>query len=118
MTNTEARSFAEDWIVAWNAHDLDRVLSHYAEEFQMTSPFIVTSAGAPGGTLSGKSAVGAYWREALRRFPELRFELKGTFTGVDSVAIDYVGVRGVRAREVLTFGEDGLVTKAVAHYEA
>ena len=26
-----AEHFANDWIAAWNAHDLDRVLSHYAD---------------------------------------------------------------------------------------
>ncbi len=32
MTRGEARSFAEDWIAAWNAHDVGRVLAHYADE--------------------------------------------------------------------------------------
>jgi ketosteroid isomerase-like protein len=32
--------FAREWIEAWNSHDLDRVLSHYADDFTMSSPYI------------------------------------------------------------------------------
>ena len=36
-----AERFAAEWVEAWNAHDLERVLSHYAEDFEMSSPYIV-----------------------------------------------------------------------------
>ena len=61
MTLAEALAFAGEWVAAWNAHDLGRILDHYADDFEMTSPYIVTLAGEPGGTLRGKAAVGAYW---------------------------------------------------------
>src|ERR1700723_3107179 len=37
MTSELALRFAE-WIAAWNAHDLPRILSHYADDFEMSSP--------------------------------------------------------------------------------
>ena len=74
-----AAHFAQDWIASWNAHDLERILSHYAPDFSMTSPLIVQFAGEPGGTLQGREAVGAYWAAALQRMPDLRFELLGVF---------------------------------------
>jgi hypothetical protein len=49
-----AERFAEEWIVAWNAHDLSRVLSHYQDDFEMASPLIVEIAGEPTGVLHGK----------------------------------------------------------------
>ena len=27
-----ARAFAANWIAAWNAHDLERILEHYTED--------------------------------------------------------------------------------------
>jgi hypothetical protein len=36
-----AGALARERIVGWNAHDLDRVLVHYADSFEMTSPLIV-----------------------------------------------------------------------------
>jgi ketosteroid isomerase-like protein len=38
MTAEFAAQFAEEWIAAWNSHDLDRILSHYADDFEMASP--------------------------------------------------------------------------------
>ena len=38
MTSKEAQAFADEWIAAWNSHDLERVLSHYAPEIVFLSP--------------------------------------------------------------------------------
>ncbi|MFO0775277.1 MAG: nuclear transport factor 2 family protein [Nitrospiraceae bacterium] len=75
MDNAFAEQFAAAWIAAWNAHDLDRVLSHYADDCEMSSPMIVQVVGEPSGTLRGKAAVGAYWRKALTLIPDLQSEL-------------------------------------------
>ena len=53
----QAQQFAREWVDAWNSHDLDRILSHYADDFQMTSPFIVTMMNEPTGTIKGKEKV-------------------------------------------------------------
>ncbi len=111
-----ANEFARDWIDAWNRRDLERVLSHYADDFEMSSPYIATLAGEPSGRLRGKEAVAAYWAEALRRLPALAFEHVKTLAGADSVAIYYRGVRGM-AVEVFFFDTAGRVVRACAHYE-
>ena len=116
MDKLFAEHFAADWIESWNAHDLDRVLSHYADDFEMSSPVIIQIAGEPSGTLRGKAAVGAYWRKALQMIPDLKFELVSVLTGVSSITICYKGARGRLAAEVFHFGSDRKVTKAFAHY--
>jgi len=110
-----AEHFAAEWIAAWNSHDLDRVLSHYADDFEMSSPIIVQIAGEPSGKLKGKKAVGAYWAKALARMPNLHFELVTTLVGADSITLYYKGHRGMSA-EVLIFGPDKKVAQAFAHY--
>lgn len=110
-----AEHFARDWIDAWNSHALDRILSHYSDQFEMTSPVIIQVAGEPSGKLKGKEAVGAYWAKALQLIPDLRFELITTLIGIDSVALYYKGPRGYSA-EVFYFGSDGKVIRADAHY--
>ena len=116
ITRVDARKFAEEWIEAWNAHDLQSVLSHYTEDFEMSSPFIAAFVNEPSGTLKGKAQVRAYWENALRRIPDLRFELLEVFTCVNSVAIYYRAVLGKLAIEVLFLNEDGKAYKALAHY--
>jgi hypothetical protein len=115
--NTEfASHFAENWIAAWNSHDLDRILSHYADDFEMSSPVIRTIANEPSGTLKGLRAVGEYWQKALTLIPNLHFELLGVYTGANSVILHYNGHRGFSA-EFFLFGHDGKVISASAHYE-
>jgi ketosteroid isomerase-like protein len=114
-TREFATAFAAEWIAAWNSHDLDRILSHYADDFEMSSPIIPQITSEPSGRLAGKRAVGAYWRAALERIPDLRFELLTTFVGVDSVVAHYDGPRG-KSAEVFHFGPDGKVVRAFAHY--
>ena len=49
--------FAPEWIAAWNSRDLDRVLSHYTDDFEMSSPLIVALMNEPSGVLHGKPAI-------------------------------------------------------------
>lgn len=115
LTREFAERFARDWIEAWNSHDLERILSHYADDFVMASPRIAVVAGEPSGVLQGRRAVGDYWRKALALAPQLRFELIATLVGADSLAVHYRGVRG-QAVEVFFFDAEGRVTRAAAHY--
>ena len=116
IDDTFAEGFASDWIASWNAHDLDRVLAHYIEDMEMSSPVIVQIAGEPSGRLRGKAAVRAYWARALKLIPDLKFELLSVLVGVDSVTLFYVGAYGRLAAEVFHFGADRRVVKAFAHY--
>ena len=110
-----ANHFAIDWVESWNAHDLNRILSHYTDDFEMSSPIIITMAGEPSGTLKGKDAVGSYWAKAITVNPNLHFELVATLVGVNSVTLYYNGARGASA-EVFHFNQAGKVTRAYAHY--
>ena len=42
ISSHAAERFADDWIAAWNAHDLEKILSHYTDDFEMSSPVIVS----------------------------------------------------------------------------
>ena len=110
-----ADRFAAEWIESWNSHDLNRILAHYSDDFEMSSPFIATIAGEPSGKLKGKQAVGAYWAKALSLQPTLHFEKSATLVGANSVTLYYKGPRGMAA-EVLVFGPNRKVTEAFAHY--
>jgi hypothetical protein len=116
MDNAFAEHFVNDWIDAWNSHDLQRILSHYADDFEMSSPVIIQVANEPSGTLRGKTAVGDYWTKALQLIPDLHFELIATLVGVNSITLYYRGARGRLAAEVFHFNQDQKVTKAFAHY--
>ncbi len=117
LTDEFAREFAEDWIAAWNAHDLPRVLAHYRDDFEMSSPFIAQIAGEPSGVLKGKPAIAAYWQAALERFPDLHFSLQQVCKGAESMVLVYTRKGGVAA-ETFFFDGEGMVFRAAAHYAA
>jgi hypothetical protein len=116
ITREFANSFADEWIAAWNAHDLPRVLSHYEDDFEMASPLVIEIEDEPSGVLRGKKKVGAYWKRALGLSPDLRFEKLGVFIGARSLAIHYRNQKGRLSVETFEFGEGGLVARAAAHH--
>lgn len=114
LSHEFAEHFAREWVEAWNAHDLERILSHYREDFRMASPRIAVVAGEPSGVLHGKAAIRAYWARALALQPQLRFELLHTLVGADSLVLVYRGPRGLTA-EHFEFDERQQVIRASAH---
>lgn len=113
-----ADDLAAEWIAAWNAHDLPRILSHYSEDVVFISPASTRITGDPSGRVVGKAALGDYWRQALERVPDLKFTLRAVYKGPESVAIRYHSSRtGAEVIETLHFGPGGQVTEASAHYE-
>jgi hypothetical protein len=90
LSKTEALQFAHGWVRAWNSHDLDAVMSHYAPEVVLTSPTAANLLGDPSGTVAGKEAVRSYFARGLEAFPNLTFELLDVMWGVSSVVLYYV----------------------------
>jgi ketosteroid isomerase-like protein len=110
-----ARAFAEEWIAAWNAHDLERILSHYADDFEMRSPLIAERMGEPSGRLRGKAAIRPYWAQGLAR-ETLRFTLVDVLAGADSIAILYHRETGRLVAEVIELDAARRAVRGIAHY--
>ena len=116
MDTEQAQRLAEEWYEAWNAHDLERILSHYSDDVVFVSPFAVEIAGRADGRLEGKEALRAYFGAALERFPDLKFEPIALMTGLDSLVLHYRSVQNLLSAELMVVGADGLVTEVRAHY--
>ena len=116
LTENKARDFAQHWIQAWNSHDLDAIMSHYAPEVVLTSPTAATLLGNPSGTVAGKDAVRSYFARGLEAFPNLSFELLDVMSGVSSVVLYYVNQKGTKTGEFMEFDADQRVFRVVANY--
>lgn len=112
----DVKKFAQEWVEAWNAHDLDRVLSHFSEDVEISSPMIKIATGGTAECLHGKIAVRSYWETGLKKFPDLHFELVCATEGINSVALYYKTVMDKMAIEVMFFNEQALVHKVNAYY--
>lgn len=111
-----AKEFAKEWIEAWNSHDLERIFSHYADDFEMSSPLIVQRMKIPSGTLEGKENIRPYWSLGLEQNPPLRFELSDVLTGANGITILYRNQKNILVAEVLFFNDEGKATSGFAHY--
>jgi hypothetical protein len=111
----EGRAFADRWIQSWNARDVEAVLEHFADCVTFTSPTAARLIPASGGLIRGKEALRGYWSHALSRNPDLRFELLGTYVGVDTIVINFRQQTGVVATEVLIFDGPLVVSGHAAH---
>jgi ketosteroid isomerase-like protein len=101
-----AREFATEWVAAWNSGDLERVFSHYADDFEMRSPLIVERGFSPTGALRGKAAIRPYWGAGIASAnPPLKFELIAAYAGVNTLAIHYRSVGRKYVVEVIEFDE-------------
>src|SRR5580692_3989903 len=99
VTKEEAWKLAEEWVAAWNAHDLEFILAHYEDAVELTSPVAAQLLGIPGGKLVGKASLRAYFLRGLEAYPELQFRLEDVFWGVSSVVLVYKNQKGTRTAE-------------------
>jgi predicted ester cyclase len=116
LTENSVRTLAREWIEAWNAHDLERILDHYEDDVTLTSPVVVQRLGETSGTVHGKAALRDYFALALKAFPELHFELVDVMWGVSSVVLYYVNQRGTMTGEVMEIALSGRVSRVLANY--
>ena len=118
LEEKQARELAGHWVEAWNAHDLDAIMAHYAESVVLVSPVVVRLLGYPSGTVSGKSALRAYFALGLKAYPQLRFDLLDVMWGLDSVVLYYANQRGSKTGEFMELDSTGKVCRVVANYSA
>jgi hypothetical protein len=102
MDRVTARTFVDSWVRAWNAHDLDALLTHFTDDVMFRSPVAAQLLGGDG-VIRGKNALYAYWAEGLRRIPDLRFEVVDTYVGVNCLVINYRNQKRGLVNEVLIF---------------
>ena len=112
----DAKKFATDWINSWNSHNLEDILSHYADDIEITTPMLRLAVGMEKDSLKGKDLVADYWGKALQRIPDLHFELIDVAEGVNSVALYYKSVMNKMGVEVMFFNAEGKVNRMFAHY--
>jgi hypothetical protein len=109
--------FEREWIDAWNARDIDWILSHYRQDVRFVSPF-AARAGARHGEVRGLTALRDYFELGLASYPELHFQPIAALGGVGSIALHYRSVEDRLAVEVMELDAHGQVCRAAAHYGA
>jgi predicted ester cyclase len=114
LTESQVRQFADEWVRAWNSHDLDAILSHYGPEIILTSPVAARLLNNPA--LKGKLALRNYFQRGLEAYPNLAFELLDVLWGISSVVLYYKNQNGTKSGEFMELDADLKVVRVVANY--
>jgi predicted ester cyclase len=118
MTIDEAWKLANHWVTAWNAHDLDLIMTHYEDAIELTSPVAAQLLGKPDGKIIGREDLRAYFQRGLEAYPELHFHLEDVLWGVNSILLYYRNQKGRRTGEFMELSASGKVVRVVANYGA
>lgn len=114
---------AKEWIRAFNARDLDRLLALYAEDAVHLSPKLRDRQG--GGTptergmIRGKAALRAWWADSYARLPKLAYEERHVTAMGDRVFLEYdrvvPGEPVLRVAELFVVRDSRIVESRVFH---
>ncbi|WP_205685634.1 nuclear transport factor 2 family protein [Flavipsychrobacter stenotrophus] len=79
ITENTALHIGTEWVNDWNSHDLDKVMSHYADDIHFTSPFVIKINNDPTGVINSKPLLRAYFERALNAYPSCISNCTGYF---------------------------------------
>jgi len=116
IEETFANRFAEEWVNSWNAHSLDAIMEHYADDISFQSPVIVQVNNDPSGTINSKAALKEYFERALQLYPDLHFDLYKVLISINSVVLYYKTINDMVTAEYMELNEAGKVIRVRAHY--
>jgi hypothetical protein len=115
LSAPQVSEFEHEWIDAWNAHDIDRILRHYRDDIRFVSP-IAARFGTPHGEVRGRHALRAYFERGLTTYPALHFQPIAALGGIGSIALHYRSVEDRDAIEVMELDAHGQVRRVAVHY--
>lgn len=116
MESHQAEKLAQSWTTAWNNHDLDRLMDHYAENVVFYSPFVKHLDHETSGMVRGKDALRDYFAKGMQAYPHTRFQLHRTGVGIGSIVLNYISVNGMLANELHILDGDGKAVEVRCHY--
>jgi hypothetical protein len=81
VTRDEAWNLANHWVAAWNAHDLDLIMTHYDDAIELTSPVAAQLLGTAGWQSSRKGILESLFSARARSLPGTPLSRSGRALG-------------------------------------
>lgn len=103
MTPAELNAIAQKWFDAFNAHDLESLLSLYHDSARHYSPKLKLRQPQTLGWIEGKSSLRAWWQDAFDRLPTLKYVVIRLTPYDNRVFMEYI--RQVESEEDMLVGE-------------
>jgi SnoaL-like domain len=116
MDKEKLKQSAMQWIEDWNQRNIDKVMTHYADEVEFYSPTVIKRWNKAEGKLIGKALVEQHFRKGIEEMPGIHFEFHAILYGIDSVILLYKRETGLLAADLVVFDEGGKVKEVRAYY--
>lgn len=108
--------FANEWIACWNSRDLDRILSHYANDIVFTSPKALARMPHTQGTVRGINQLREYWAPLNEIRPNLKFTLESVLETVNGCTILYRDENNLLVAETMMFNANGKIVQGIVSH--
>ena len=119
MTPEKNLSIAHLWFEAFNAHNLEKLLSLYDDEAQHYSPKLKIRHPETNGFISGKAALRAWWQNSFDSSPTLQYKVTSLTSNSDRVFMEYVRLvendDDILVAEILEIRDDKIIASRVYH---
>ncbi len=119
MTPEKLQSIAFKWFDAFNDHNLEQLLSLYADDAEHFSPKLKIRKPETKGLVIGQDALRSWWQDAFDRLPSLHYKVTSLTANADRVFMEYVrtveGEEDMLVAEVLIVNENKIVASRVYH---
>ena len=90
MTPEKNLSIAHLWFEAFNAHNLEKLLSLYDEDAQHYSPKLKIRLPETKGLVTGKDVLRSWWKDSFDRLPSLHYKVTSLTSNSDRVFMEYI----------------------------
>jgi hypothetical protein len=119
MSTEKNLSIAHLWFEAFNAHNLEKLLSLYDDDAQHFSPKLKIRHPETNGLVIGKNALRNWWQDAFERLPTLHYKVTSLTSNYDRVFMEYIRTvedeENMLVAEVLEIKEGKIIASRVYH---
>lgn len=119
MQTEKNLSIAHLWFEAFNAHNLENLLSLYDDEAKHFSPKLKIRQPETNGLVVGKEALLNWWQDAFDRLPTLHYKVTSLTANNERVFMEYIrtvsGEEDMLVAEVLEINNDKITASRVYH---
>ncbi len=119
MTPEKNLSIAHLWFEAFNAHNLEKLLSLYDDDAQHYSPKLKTRLPETKGFVTGKEALRSWWKDSFDRLPTLHYKVTSLTSNSDRVFMEYIRTvveeEDILVAEILEIREEKIIASRVYH---
>jgi hypothetical protein len=119
MSAEKNLSIAMLWFEAFNAHNLEKLLSLYDDEAEHFSPKLKVRHPETNGLVTGKDSLRSWWKDAFDRLPSLHYKVTSLTSNADRVFMEYIRTveneDNILVAEVLEIKEGRIIASRVYH---